>query len=728
MSMWHRKTQGAATDATGTVYLRQRRSEARDIWFAIAILLVLSAYRMVSGLISYVEGFFLAYTEVPVAEYLVDGLFFWLLALLWISYRRWQAAVAAKQELERVIGSISPDVLIVVDQERAITMCSGSARTMFGRERAELLGIKTEELYFDRRLTGRKGELYRLLEEVGFHIGTATGRHRDGHTFPLELITGKIREQEGVVILLRDITDRRQVEDALRESEERFEQFMRYLPASAYIKDSQGRFVYMNDYVEQAFGWNVRASIGKTDFDLFPESYAQAYQGDDRLTLQRNAVQRTVEQVPQRDQIRTMLTYRFPIIRSDAPPLLGAISLDITDRQRADEERRKLEQQMQQTQKLESLGLLGGGIAHDFNNLLMGILGNADLALQQLSANAPVRECLEKVITATRRASELANQLLAYSGEGKLTVKPLNLSDLIRDLYDLLVVSVSKKTTLDLQLKDGLPAIECDINQIRQVIMNLVINASEACGDQSGRILIETGLRHWDSQNQHSPYLPEIIPTGNYVFLSIGDTGCGMDETTRSRMFDPFFSTKFAGRGLGLAATLGIIRSHRGTVQVASAEGVGTTVTVLLPISTKTAQPIHPPDLAVGTWTGMGTILVVDDEDAVRDVACRMLEKLGFEVLEAADGQAALELFARQGDNIDAVLIDMTMPMLGGRESAAEMRIIRPGVPIVFSSGYNKPDEFGAETGPHATRFLQKPYRLDAMRACFEQVLGAQKT
>ncbi len=711
-------------ETNGIVTSNRPRTEAKDIWFAIAILLVLSAYRLVSGLLSHVEAFFLAYTEFPIAEVLTNSLFFWLLALLWVAYRRWQAAVAAKQELERVIGSISPDVLIVVDQNRTITMCSGASHTMFGREKSDLLGRRTEELYYDRRVAGHKGELYRLLEQIGFHTGTATGRHRDGHTFPLELITGRIREHGGVVILMRDITDRQRAEDALRESEERFAQFMRYLPACAAIKDFGGRIVYLNDYFEKAFGWRLEDCIGKTVFDLFPRACAEASQRDDQLTLQRNEVQRTVEQTPQRGDVRTMLTYRFPIIRADGPPLLGAISLDITERQRADEERRKLELQIQQTQKLESLGLLGGGIAHDFNNLLMGIMGNADLALADVPFDSPARDCIEKVLAATRRASDLANQLLAYSGEGKLVPIPLNVSNLVRDMRELLTVSVSKKADLVLDLADGLPAVECDVTQMRQVIMNLVINASEALNERSGRILIETGVRYCDRIDLGKVYLPEGLPEGDYVYVRVSDTGCGMDDATLARMFDPFFTTKFAGRGLGLAAVLGIVRGHRGAVQVNSAPDVGTAFTVLLPTTAKAAHPIEPPAAETDTWTGTGKVLVVDDEDAVRDVARRMLESIGFTTIAASDGRAAVTLVREHADTIDAILLDMTMPVLDGTDAVVQIRTTHPDLPIVLSSGYDRAEEL-ARTEPAGTlHFLQKPYRLETMRACFKQIFG----
>jgi len=704
---------------------RPKPKASIDVWVAIAITMVLAAYRLVTEMSLPLNLYFSAYSEFRVGTIMMNVLFFWLLALLWIAYRRWQTAEGTRQELERIVSSINPDVLIVADETRVIRLCTGAARSMFGYAHDEIVGQTTDLLYADRRHCGQKGQLYRLLEDVGFHIGTASGLHRDGRRFPLELITGRIQgESGGVVILLRDITARHEAEEALRASEARFEQFMCHLPACACIKDSDGRLVYLNTEFARSFGLHPETALGKTDNDLFPRSYATAFRAADaEVIARRSALQRT-EQMPQRHTVRSMLTCRFPILREGSEPLVGLIAVDITDKQQAEEERLKLEMQMQRAQKLESLGLLGGGIAHDFNNLLMGILGNADLALMQLPEDSPVRHYIEEVVAISRRAADVTNQLLAYSGEGKFTIEVVDLSAIVRDMTHLLQISVKKKAHLVFNLADGLPAIECDVTQIRQVIMNLVINASDALIDVAGTITVETGVEDCSVESFQSAYLAENLPPGRYVCLRVTDEGCGMDTATLNRIFDPFFSTKFTGRGLGLASVLGIVRGHKGAIAVTSQKDAGSVFTVYVPASTKVLEVCDedeqdPEDV----WTGSGTVLVVDDEETVRDVAERMLQIIGFDTKPMTNGRAAVTWFEKHPGEITAILMDTTMPVMDGIEAAREIRKRSPDVPIVLSSGYKRYEEFSDIDVANPPRFLHKPYRLDAIRKCMREIL-----
>lgn len=700
--------------------------ESAHLWFAIWIILSLSAYRLTTQCIESLQRFFEQHTSVPLADIISNALFFWLLLLLWAAYRRWRDSLYRQRELERVITSISPDVLVVIGEDRTIVMCNGAIKAMFGYTQEEVVGQKTDLLYFDRRVTGEKHEIFRYLQKVGFHVGNATGRRRDGTTFPLEIITGNIAHSDGVVALVRDITERRNVETALRESEERFSLFMRHLPACAWIKDHDGKLLYINEYFQQAFGWEPARCAGMKDEDLFPRQLAEALAEQDAVAISEERVVQGTHELPVRGETHTFETYRFPILRKNQPTLLGGIFVDRTKQRRAEEERRRLEIQMLQSQKLESLGLLGGGIAHDFNNLLAGILGYADLALNDLPGDSPAAKSIREVIDASKRAADLCNQLLAYSGEGKFVVEAIDMSALVREMIHLLDVTISKKAKLKCSLAKALPAVECDATQLRQVVMNLLVNASDALGEETGRITVRTLARTCDLEYLSKTYLGEDLPEGQYVCVEVSDSGCGMDETTKARIFDPFFSTKFTGRGLGLAAVMGIVRGHRGAIMVDSGKGKGTVFTVLLPASDKayTKGGVTTSD-AVG-WMGTGTVLVADDEAVIRSVAATMLQKIGFEVLTARDGREAVDIFQEHAGEISALLLDLTMPALGGIEAYNEMKKAGLEAPVIFSSGYNKKAEIRLLAGDERLGFLQKPYQLSAVRREFRRLLPSR--
>ncbi|MBT3193674.1 MAG: PAS domain S-box protein [Verrucomicrobia bacterium] len=697
--------------------------ETVHLWIAISIVLVLSAYRLTSSLFSELESFFEAYTELPIAETLVNSLFFWLLALLWVAYRRWRSTIAHTRELERVLTSISPDSIAVINPDRKITMCSGQIESMFGYTFKELIGESTDVLYYDRRVRGEPGEIANRLEEVGFHVGYASGKRRDGKSFPLEIITGTIKGERGAVLLMRDITERCNTEDALRESEARFELFMQYLPGAAFVKDADGKFIYMNATGLQMCDLTPTDYTTKTDYDIYPPTLADQFAEEEKRILRDNRENRALIRTLHEDSPRAVQTYKFPIPAQDqSRPMIGGIAMDVTEQENAENERRKIEKQMQQAQKLESLGVLGGGIAHDFNNLLMGMLGHADLALTQLPEEALARQNIEEVITSAQRAADLANQLLAYSGEGKFLVETVSLSLLVGEMSNLIEVSISKKAMLQLNLDQSIPAIRCDVTQIRQIIMNLIVNASDALEEESGNITLTTGLTR-AAINSDDTYLGSELPEGEYVFARISDTGCGMDEDTRARIFDPFYTTKFAGRGLGLAAVMGIVKNHDGAISLESEPEKGTTFTVYLPAVADKPKPRPVAGAESDAWQGSGMVLIADDEVTVRNVARMMLENIGFEVMTVENGRKAVDMIKDYPERFTAALIDLTMPELGGLEAYQEIRAMNSQIPVVLSSGYNKKEEFKNIADPHPPLFLKKPYRLDSIRAIFKSLL-----
>ena len=422
---------------------------------------------------------------------------------------------------------------------------------------------------------------------------------------------------------------------------------------------------------------------------------------------------------------RTALLARFVLRHSDGSAYaLCTVATDITEVKQAEADRRRFTDQLQYTQKLESLGVLAGGIAHDFNNLLTAILGHADLLLADVPAGLASTEDVDLIIQAARRASQLTSQMLAYSGRARLAVELVNPNDLITQMSQLLRVSTSKKVELRYALAAGLPSLEGDPVQIQQVVMNLVSNASEAIGDRAGTITVVTARLALEAGGLSVERSNEALPAGDYISLSVSDTGSGMDEGTLARIFDPFFTTKFTGRGLGLAAVQGIVHGHRGGLCVQSSPGAGTTVRVLFPCAALAPEPGKDAGPAPGSDGEQlyGAILVIDDEEGVRRVAGRTLERAGFRVLLAEGGSRGLELFRAQAGDIDAVILDLTMPDMNGHQVLQALRILDPAVRVILSSGFSELD-LDASGEPGTGAFLQKPYLAAELLGKVREVL-----
>ena len=383
-------------------------------------------------------------------------------------------------------------------------------------------------------------------------------------------------------------------------------------------------------------------------------------------------------------------------------------------------ERKLIESQFLQAQKLESLGILAGGIAHDFNNILMAIFGNVDLALLHLGKESPAVENLTRIQQAAARAADLTKQMLAYSGKGRFIVESLDLNGMIEKMLQMLKVSISKKALIELNLHRPLPLVEADTTQMHQILMNLVINASEATGVAEGRITLTTGDIVCDRNYLNDGHLSENLSEGRYVYLEVTDTGCGMNKDTMAKLFDPFFTTKFAGRGLGLAAVLGIVKGHKGAIKVKSEPGMGTTFRVLLPASELSFEQVRQ-ESNTDDWKGSGTVLLVDDEDEVRGIGAEMLKILGFTPITAKDGREAVMIFKEKPD-ISLVILDLTMPFMDGNQCFCELSRLDSNVKVIMSSGYNEQDVNQGLVCKGISGFIQKPYSLAALREAIKVV------
>ncbi len=521
----------------------------------------------------------------------------------------------------------------------------------------------------------------------------------------------------------RDITDAKIAEEVLRQSEARMEMVMRAARLGTWEWDVRCGRARINDRLAEILGY------APGELSLDGKAWFAMIHPDDVEEVRR--VQKEhfrggppPEQIQYRLRSKTgewvwvLESGRVTARDEEGKPLIaaGAI-LDVSERIRAHEKQERLQAQIQQAQKTESLGILAGGVAHDFNNMLTGMLGGAELALMDLGDDASVREHLEHVRATAQQASELCRQLLAYSGKGRFVVQAVDISRLVEDMRHLLEVSVSKNANLRFEAGRDLPPVEADASQLRQIVLNLVINASEALEGHGGTISIATGKMECDERHLAAVWHEEQLPPGEFAWLEVSDTGTGMDADTRTRIFDPFFSTKFAGRGLGLAATLGIVRGHGGAIKVCSEPGQGSTFKILLPAGTRSAAAVMPTSGGEGSgWRGSGTVLLVDDEQAVRQVGTRMLERLGYTVLAARDGREGVDTFALHADDIDLVLLDMTMPRLSGEEAFQEIRRMSSEVRVVLMSGYNEQDAVRRFSGQGLAGFIQKPLSMDLLR------------
>gem|GEM_PF-721143 len=521
--------------------------------------------------------------------------------------------------------------------------------------------------------------------------------------------------------------ERQRSAEALQESQKRYRQLVEnandgiFVVQDGLLKESNNRLV-------ELMGYSVECIIGKP-FDQF------VHPEDRALVVERHFERaKGASHLPQAYSFRALcrdgriiwIELNTTVIEWEGRPATLNILRDVTDRKRLEEERFALERRLQETQKLESLGVLAGGVAHDFNNLLTVVLGNAALAAEQVPISSAAGSCLREIEDSARRASELCRQMLAYSGRGSFLQESIQLSCLIQEMAPLLQASVSKKARLDVHLCQPLPLIEGDVSQIRQVVMNLVLNATEALDDQEGVITISTGTSNLSHEELRGYFANDSLKSGAFVWLKVEDSGCGMSPEILERMFEPFFTTKFLGRGLGLSAVLGIVRRHRGTLKTESATGKGTVIQVVFPEAKteKTGPRSAAMEVAGERWRAGQTVLLADDEESVRRLAAKLLERLGCKVLQASDGQEALEVYRQHAQEIKLVLLDLTMPRMDGVEAFKELNRLNSRLPVIVASGYAQKEIAERFEGGGIAGFIQKPYSMDELRHWLQDILG----
>lgn len=517
-----------------------------------------------------------------------------------------------------------------------------------------------------------------------------------------------------------DLTEQKKSEEELRLSKESFHILSKISPVGVFHTDAEGHCFYVNEKWCEIAGLTLDEARG--------DGWTQAIHVKDREDVFEKWSLAAKEGTPFNAEYRlqnkngkvTWVLGQAQAEKTDTDEIVGYVGTitDLNDRIAAEQERLKMQSQLEHTQRLDSLGILAGGIAHDFNNILTSIMGNAALAERKaIKSPQDMPRYLSNIVQSSEKAADLCKQMLAYSGKGRFEIRVIDLSATVEETSRLLEVSISKGVILKYELAENLPSVEADVAQMQQVIMNLVLNASDAIGKKSGVISICTGMMQADAAYLTQTSIDDHLPDGRYVYLEVSDTGVGMDKQTQARLFEPFFTTKFTGHGLGMSAVQGIVRGHKGAIKVYSELGRGSTFKVLFPMSELETDRENISKYAISSEKNAlkfrGTVLIIDDEESVRETASMMLEDMGFDILTAVDGEDGVNIYRAHQTEIVAVLLDMTMPKLDGKACFRELRRINENVKVILSSGYNEQEATSLFTGKGLAGFIQKPYSPD---------------
>ncbi len=650
--------------------------------------------------------------------------------------KRAEELIRLSEERYRELVENASDIIYETDASGNIEFLNPSAENLARATTDEILGRN----YLEFLPPEYRREQARLLG-IQFVKKIPTSYHEtpilmmDGRVVWLWQSVNLIFEDDkvkGFRVIARDVTDRKRAEEALKETAST----LRAITASAHdaiiMVDDNGNITFWNEAAEQILGWSRSETLGQDLHRLIAsEAYHEAStRGIEhfRETGGGNAVGKTIELAAVRkDGTEIPIELSLSAVALSGKWHAVGIMRDITERKQAEAERVELDRRLQQAQKLESLGVLAGGIAHDFNNLLMGVLGNLDLSLFDLPHGSRPRTLIEKAMSAGRRAAELTRQMLAYSGKGSYVVGRVDLNDLVRQTEGLIRAAIPKTVSLELELTSQSALIEADSDQVKQVIMNILSNAAEAMEQQTGVITLKTAAQHCDEQCLSLSRIHEKPPAGRFVCLEVSDTGRGMDEQGLQRLFEPFYSTKFTGRGLGMSAVLGIMSTHNGAIFVDSTQGKGTLIRVMFPAceekSTDVGLMADEVALSAGPAARKGMVLIVDDEEDIREVCSVFVEHLGFGAIIASDGIEAIDLFRKHGSEIVCVLLDLTMPRLDGVGTYKQMTGIRKDIPVILSSGFSELDISKRFTTMGLAGFIQKPYTLHELKDKITHVL-----
>jgi PAS domain S-box-containing protein len=617
-----------------------------------------------------------------------------------VAARRSAEALQERETLLRIAVEQLPAVLWTTDEELRFTSSVGAGLTALGLKPGQVVGTSVAAFAEEDEKILSPHRRALAGESVSFDVELG-GRTFMSRVEPLHDSSSVVK---GTVGMALDVTEEKRAAARLR-------QVIDLVPHFIFAKDTEGRYILANRALAEAHATTIRELLGKTAVEIGtdPEE-ARQFEADDQEVL-RTGQRKIIPEERFTDasgRVRFMQTTKIPLPSSESGALLG-VSIDISERKAAEETLRR-------AAKEESLTVLAGGVAHDFNNLLAAVLGHVSLTLAKLPEDSPARRHAEKAAATVERAADLTRQMLAYSGRGHFVIQPTDLGEVVRESLPLLQVALPKKVRLQTRLAPDTPLVDADVGQIQQVVMNLVINGGEALGERGGTVTVATGVRDVEPTDERFWRITgQPLPAGRYAVLEVADDGPGMEEETVSRIFDPFFTTKFTGRGLGLAAVLGVMRGHRGGLHVESRPGGGTLFQLLFVPSERAATEARD-----GERTLPGPrlrVLLIDDEEVVREMVTEVLTHEGLEVLVAGDGERGLELVGENGDGIDVVLLDLSMPGLSGEETFLRLSRKAPDLPVVLSSGYDHAEAMRRFEGRAPAGFIQKPYRPEQLLA-----------
>lgn len=630
---------------------------------------------------------------------------------------KWEI-IKRQRFLESVLYS-APDAIVTLDSRHNILDWNPGAEKLFGYSRDEVIGRDLDELVArDQAFVEASGITRQVLAGEVLHPLETVRYRKDGTTVNVIAAGAPIHmsgELKGVVAIYTDITDRIKSEEALRESEERFRELAASITEVFWLYDLRGqRIIYVSPAYEEIWGRPVELLY--KNHEIWNESIYP----DDRYLVQKSFVR--IVKTGRRENREYRITRLDGSVRwiSDRASAItdsdghvcriAGIAEDVTGKKR-------LEAQLRQAERMESIGTLAGGIAHDFNNLLMGIQGRASLMVADIRQGHPHFEHLTEIEKYVRSAAELTKQLLGFARGGKYEVLPTDINELVAKSSQMFG-RTQKETAIHSKYQDGLWAVEVDRSQIDQVLLNIYVNAWQAMAP-GGDLYIQTEnviLKLDDVK-------PYGVAPGKFVKISVTDTGCGMDAATLKRVFDPFFTTKEKerGTGLGLASAYGIVKNHDGIIRAESQPGQGATFSIYLPASERAVSQEKPEEVKI--LEGTETILLVDDEPLIIDVAVQILKKMGYQVLVARGGDEAIAVFRQNKMTIALVILDLVMPDMGGSEVYDQLKAIDPAVKVLLSSGYSRTGKAAEILNRGCNGFIQKPFNVKDLSCKIREIL-----
>jgi two-component system cell cycle sensor histidine kinase/response regulator CckA len=646
--------------------------------------------------------------------------------------REWQLIQDGK-EAQLVVAKLrqaietSGEAIFLTDREGIFTYINPGFTTLYGYTSDELIGKETPRVLKSNLLTEEVYQQFWEKISSGKEVkGEILNKRKDGSMVIIDGSASPILDMDKNIIgylgMQRDVSERKQAEKKLEKSEARYRELIDTMPDGVYKSSHEGKFIEVNPALVKILGYDSREEL--LAIDIKTELYFKE-EDRDSVTLEEQHNEMASYRLRKKDGSEVWVEDHGRYVLDDDGNILfhEGIIRDIT-------ERKKAEDVLRHAQKMESIGTLAGGIAHDFNNLLVGILGQASLALKKLPKENPAVSNIMKSISASERAADLVRQLLAYSGKGKFFTVEIDLNTLVKENIQMLEVSIPKTAHLQYELGSPSPHIIGDIGQFQQVIMNLIINAGESMGPNPGYIIIRTNRIELTENNaEYSKYTNTPLTAGSYALLQVKDTGSGISQGILTRIFDPFFTTKFTGRGLGLAAVLGIIKGHKGGLRIESEEGKGTLFEIVLPLVTTSTLAGVQEEKKESAIEGEGkTILIIDDDPFVFQLLEDILTEVHFKVIGASDPLKGIELYRKGHQNISMIILDFSMPTMNGKDTFERLLQINKNVKVLLCSGYSEEETLSSFGKERPTGFFQKPYNTEALVKWVVEMLSDRRT